>query len=253
MDGQGWQRYLADYHGANAGITEAALEHARHDRHGTAYDWLAAAVPRPAGDVVDLACGSCPTQPRLDYRSYLGIDSSPAEVAAAGAAGRGPVRVGDVTDLQLPDATADTVIISMALMLLPLQETLAEVARVLRPGGTLAAIVPATWPLRPPDLVPLGVLVVCLGGPGSMPHQLGSRRLGRATAAAGLSVRSLARERFPFPLATPADADLAVRALYTPGRSDRQRRRAAAALVRLPSSMQLPVPLLRLVAVRPVG
>jgi hypothetical protein len=135
----------------------------------------------------------------------------------------------------------------------PLQETLAEVARVLRPGGTLAAIVPATWPLRPPDLVPLGVLVVCLGGPGSMPHQLGSRRLGRATAAAGLSVRSLARERFPFPLATPADADLAVRALYTPGRSDRQRRRAAAALVRLPSSMQLPVPLLRLVAVRPVG
>jgi hypothetical protein len=92
----------------------------------------------------------------------------------------------------------------------PLQETLAEVARVLRPGGTLAAIVPTTWPLRPTDLE-------------TCP-----------------SPAWVAQDRCP----TTSDPD---------AWGGLRRRRAAAALVRLPSSMQLPVPLLRLVAVRQGG
>jgi hypothetical protein len=91
-----------------------------------------------------------------------------------------------------------------------LQETLAEVARVLRPGGTLAAIVPTTWPLRPTDLV-------------TCP-----------------SPAWVAQDRCP----TTSDPD---------AWGGLRRRRAAAALVRLPSLMQLPVPLLRLVAVRKGG
>jgi SAM-dependent methyltransferase len=91
----------------------------------------------------------------------------------------------------------------------PLQETLAEVARVLRPGGTLAAIVP-TWPLRPTDLVTCS------------------------------SPAWVAQDRCPTTLDPDAWGGL-------------RRRRAAAALVRLPSSMQPPVPLLRLVAVRQGG
>jgi hypothetical protein len=57
MKGPDWDTYVDTYHGGHPGITEQALHHARHPVHGTAYEWLAAALPDPAGDVVDLACG----------------------------------------------------------------------------------------------------------------------------------------------------------------------------------------------------
>lgn len=243
-----WPNYIADYHRDHPGITEAALGHARHPRLGTAHEWLASAVDAPAGDVLDLACGSCPTQPHLSYSSYLGVDRSEAELDAARAAGRGPVRLGDVTALDLPDSSVDTVIMSMALMLVPLRETLSQVARVLRPGGAFVAMVPAIGPVKARDLPAVAALSLALRGPGSMPGTVTAARAGHALRTAGLVPVSARRARFPFPLRTPDDYALAVASLYTPGRSDRQLRRAEQWPRRIPGARELPVPLLRIVA-----
>ena len=245
-----WAAYLATYHAGHPGITETALNHARHPVHGSAYQWLAEVAPDPAGDVVDLACGSSPLQPLVNHRSYVGVDQSAAELSAARTAGRGPVVLGDITDLDLPDASADTVIMSMALMLVPLAPVLDQVARLLRPGGIFVTMAPTTWPVKAHDLPAVAVLSAALRGPGSMPRRLGSAALQRQLGKAGLRITSLTRERFPFPLSTARDARLAVQSLYTPGRTADQLRRAESWLTRLPGRTELPVPLLRLAARR---
>ncbi len=243
-----WDRYVEAYHDGHPGITEEALQHARHPVHGSAYEWLADALPDPAGDVVDLACGSCPMQSHIAYSSYLGIDRNEAELTAARSAGRGPVALGDVTDLDLPDDSADTIVMSMALMLVPLAETLSQVARVLRPGGTFAAMVPATGPISIQDVPALLALTAALRGPGSMPRQLSRRSLERHLVNAGLAQVRVARQRFPFPLTCDTDARLAVTSLYTPGRTPGQLQRAERWLTAVPGAAQLPVPLLRVTA-----
>lgn len=247
---RGWSQYIAEYHRTHPGITEAALEHARHPVHGTAYQWLAAAVPGPHGDVLDLACGSAPMHDRLEHRSYLGIDASAAELQAARAAGRGRVTLGDVTRVPVPDTSIDTAVMSMALMLVPLRATLEQVARVLRPGGTFAAMVPAVGPLVPGDLRPLVALSLPLHGPGRMPALLRAGPLARALLEAGLQPRSKAAVRFPFGVTTADHAELAVRSLYTPGSTAVQRARAARRLVSLRRPLELPVPILRFTATK---
>ena len=243
-----WDAYVDAYHDGHPGITEEALQHARHPVHGSAYEWLAEALPDPAGDVVDLACGSCPMQSHIVAGSYLGIDRNEAELAAARTAGRGPVALGDVTELDLPDDSADTIVMSMALMLVPLAETLSQVVRILRPGGTFAAMVPATGPISIRDVPALLALTAALRGPGSMPRQLSARALRRHLGHAGLAEVRIARRRFPFPITADADARLAVTSLYTPGRTGRQLHRAERWLTAVPGGTQLPVPLLRVTA-----
>ena len=248
-----WDAYVSEYHHTHAGITETAFAHARHPVHGSAHEWLASAVPASAGHVVDLACGTCPVQPHLQYDTYLGIDRSADELAAARGLGRGPVQQGDVADLGIPDASVDTVIMSMALMLVPVDETLSEVARVLRPGGLFAALVPALGPVKLGDLPAIAALAVALRGPGSMPAQLGRRYVVGALRRAGLEPLALSRKRFPFRVANRQDAQLAVSSLYTPGRTAAQLNRAELWLTRLPGRVVLPVPLLRVTAIRSVG
>jgi SAM-dependent methyltransferase len=244
-----WKTYIASFHQQHPGVTEQALEHARDRGLGTGYDWLAEAIPNGATSVLDLACGSAPLFPRLLPAAYLGIDNSPAELDLARAAGRGPVQLGDVTHLPLADASMDAVVMSMAFMLVPMDEVLAEVVRVLRPGGTFAALVPATGPLRVSDVAPLVMLSLPLGGPGRMPQQLHRGRLARRVAATGLRPGSLQRRRFPFPVRDRSDAELAVRSLYTPGVSPAARERAVDWLARL-GPRELPVPLMRFTATK---
>lgn len=245
-----WSAYIAGFHQQHPGITEEALDHARHPDWGTGYDWLAEAVPDGANTVLDLACGSAPMQPRLSAATYLGIDLSSAELATARAAGRGPVHLGDVTALPARDGSVDAVIMSMAFMLVPQERVLAEVARVLRPGGTFAALVPATRPVRVADLLPVAALSLPMRGPGRMPQQVHTGRLARQLIAAGLRPGARQCRRFPFPVANPADAGLAVRSLYTPGVDGQRRNRAVSLLERL-APVELPVPLLRFTATKP--
>ena len=255
MPATDWRGYLSDYHCANAGITESALNHASHPRVGNAYSWLAKSIPGHAGStpqqrVLDIGCGSAPMQEVLFGPDYLGVDRSRSELLAATTLGRGPVAMADATQLPLAGRSVDVVVMSMSLMLLPVTEALREAGRVLRPGGILAAMVPALWPLSFGDARTLLALSLPLRGPGAMPAQLGIRSLTKALSEAGFANLVFDRKRFEFPLRSSADADLAVQSLYTPGRTPQQLAAARQKLHRLAGKAALPIPLLRVVATR---
>ena len=112
---------------------------------------------------------------------------------------------------------------SLGLMLVePFAAAVTEVARVLKPGG-MFALLPAMWPLHSRDLLPVLALSVLLRGPGKMPQRVSRRRATSCLSQAGFDVLDESHvRRFPFPLRTVEDAQLAVEALYTPGRTPDQ-------------------------------
>ena len=103
-------------------------------------------------DIVEIGCGTGVVARALVSRTgfsgrVIGIEQSPTLVEVAnrlaaegGVVDRIEFRVGDIHDLDLPDASADAVIAhtTMSHVTDPLA-VLDEAARVLRPGGTFAA------------------------------------------------------------------------------------------------------------------
>ena len=134
-----WAAYLARYHDERPGITEDVLGPARDGAGRSPYDWLVEAAPCH-GLIVDLGCGSAPVGRCLATGArYFGVDRSQGELRRAG---RVAVARADGAALPLADATADAVVASMVLMVMPrLEAALDEVRRVLRPGGALVATV----------------------------------------------------------------------------------------------------------------
>ena len=149
-----WPRYLADFHRDRAGVVEAVLSRSVGGDH-TPYRWLARAVGGGARTVLDLACGSGPVSRELtgDGRTVIGLDLSSAELRLAAERGPGPWIRGDGLRLPFKDGSLDAVTSSIGLVVItPLTALMAEITRVLRPGGVLAAIAPALRPLSPSDL-----------------------------------------------------------------------------------------------------
>lgn len=116
-------------------------------------------APLPEGPVLDLACGDGHLLALLQHaipRPLQGVDLSRGELAAA------RTRLGDsvvlhqarAQALPLADASLAAVTSHMALMLMAdAPQVVAEIARVLRPGGRLLALVPraaAPGSARPP-------------------------------------------------------------------------------------------------------
>lgn len=109
-------------------------------------------APRPKERCLDVGTGTGEvprqlarlTKPPIEV---VGIDSSPSMLARVGALPeRWSVRLGDVRALPLPVAAFDTVIAAFLLHLLDpvdLPTALAEIRRVLRPGGRLVTVTPA--------------------------------------------------------------------------------------------------------------
>ncbi|WP_432825128.1 class I SAM-dependent methyltransferase [Dactylosporangium sp. CA-092794] len=139
-----WDRHAADYD-RRMGIAER-----RYFRDTRA--WLAG---QATGDTLEVAVGTGLNLPHYPPGVRLtGVEWSPAmlEQARRRAADLGltaDLRLGDAQALAFPDASFDTVLCSFGLCAIPDgRAAIAEMARVLRPGGTLllADHVPSTVP-----------------------------------------------------------------------------------------------------------
>ncbi len=146
------REHLLEVHRLNAGFTETCAWASRDVRGRNSYQWLAELIdPQAHTDVLDLACGSGRLSALCHERHgeavrLVGVDMSEHELSLARS------RLGDaqVTLHQglaqdmgvLDDESVDVTLCHWALTLMdPVGPALAEVARVLRPGGVFGAIV----------------------------------------------------------------------------------------------------------------
>ena len=250
MDENDWRRYIAAYHNARPGITERLFQ-----RTGTSpYAWLAKPLRLVRGAVVDLACGSAPTRTLLPDADWVGIDSSSGELAEAAQRGRGPLVRASADALPLPSGTVSAVCAAMCLpVLTPLEQVLGEIRRVLRPGGMLAALVPARLGPSPSGLLGWAGVMRTLGAVHQpWPNPQARDGLARVLRHAGFAIRSDERRVFNLTLDSPADAALLVDALYLPGLSTERAEAAKHTLAAWAGSgRRLPLPLRRVVAELP--
>jgi ubiquinone/menaquinone biosynthesis C-methylase UbiE len=250
-----WADYLAGFHADRTGVVEDVLSRALRADHSP-YRWLGRAVSADATVVVDLASGSGPVARELaqNGRTVVGVDLSAEELRLAQRRGAGPLVQADARVLPFRDGSVDVVTSALGLVVVrPLATVLAEVTRVLRPGGVLAAIAPAARPLAPADLRQLGQLNVRLRAKPRFPGPVELAGFRRTLQEQGLTVVEDKRERYRFTVTTSDDAALLLSALYLPLTPQA---RIAAALDYLSEaaerrgSVEIAIPMRRLVAIK---
>jgi SAM-dependent methyltransferase len=133
---------MVGFHATRPGATAAAL--VRGDVGGGSSYARLAALAAPGQRVLDLGCGDGALLDALAARGVgdaIGVDLAAGDLARARARGHRVVR-GRAEALPLADGACDLVLCHLALMLMgDLDAVAAEVARVLAPGGRLAAVV----------------------------------------------------------------------------------------------------------------
>ncbi len=151
-DGERLRDHLRAVHDQAAGFTQACATACRDDQGRNSYEWLCGACAPQAGEaVLDLACGSgvlldlCRDRYPRGVDLY-GIDMSAAELVLARdrLAGRGvALHEGLAHKIDMAgDGAFQAVLCHWALTLMdPIDPVLAEIGRVLAPGGLFAAIV----------------------------------------------------------------------------------------------------------------
>lgn len=252
-----WRQYLANFHRERAGVVEAVLTRTFAGEHDhSPYRWLARAVSAGSRLVLDLACGSGPMSRELVQpgRTVVGLDLSAEELALASKRGPGPWVRADALALPFADESVDAVTSSIGLVVVqPLDRVIAEVARVLKPGGVLATIAPALRPLAPRDVRLLSRINTRLRTKPQFPGPVELTGLARTLLAHGMRRVEDARERYCFTVASRADAELMLSALYLP--STRKSRIEAATelledrLLRR-GPIEVAIPMRRLVAIK---
>jgi SAM-dependent methyltransferase len=249
MNDDRWDDYLVSFHGERAGITEAILGRASAHDASDPYDWILEALPAD-GVIVDVACGSAPLAARAT-RGWIGLDRNRAELDLASRVAPGRVLLADATSAPLSAGAADAVVCSMALMVVDDPgRVVAEMARLLRGGGRLVALLPATAPLTLRDRARYVRLLAAL-----RLRRLPFRHHGLLgdplppIAAAGLTLVSADRRSFAYPLTEPGDGLRWLRSLYLPG-IDAHRWRAAQRVVQRWTGSSIGMPLHRLVVTK---
>lgn len=240
-----WDGYIERFHAGRPGVTEALLGRSVDDEDRTAYDWITEDLP--AGLVVDVGCGSGPTQPMVP--PWVGVDRSRAELDEARRHGRGPLVAASASALPLRDRSVDAAMAVMSLMVIDdPAAAVAELARVLRSGGTLRVLLPTDRPLTAADRARYGLLLAVVGRR-SMPFPRPDVAAdpGPLLAAAGFEVVSDERRRFRFTVTGRDDADLFIDSLYLPNVSAR-RVSLARAVTRSSGHGEIGIPLRRVTA-----
>lgn len=189
------EQFLIDFHNAHPGLTSKAFGQLPVKRGGlpmpSSYAALAEWVPVRGGPlkVLDLACGDGHLLSLLSARKQIGLgliglDISSAELDIA------RLRLGDdvalieanARHMSIPDDALDYVLCHMALMLMDdSDQVLSEIHRVLKPGGTLAAVVGS----RPPPSLAFSRYIQALSNYTRVPElkeiRFGDRRWGSET------------------------------------------------------------------------
>jgi SAM-dependent methyltransferase len=245
-----WHPYLAEFHRERPGITESVLHRARADDGGNPYTWLAQALATDVtAPAVDVACGSGPLA--ATSSGWVGLDRNLAELRLAAELAPGRVVVADATAAPLRSGGAQAVICSMALMLFDdPKRAVAEMARLLRVGGRLVALLPATAPLTLRDRARYVRLLAALRlRRFPFRHQWVLSQPARLLTSTGLTLASLEQRRFAYPITDPDVAALWTRSLYLPGVRAR-RLQAARRITERWTGTSMGIPLRRLVAAK---
>lgn len=146
------REHLLEVHRQHPGFTEACAARCRDASGRNSYEWLAEVVdPTEHRTLLDLACGSGALTALCHERfagrvTLIGVDMSAEELALARKRVPDPAVVlhcGMAQEMRfIADDSIDVVICHWALTLMdPIEPVLAELRRVLRPNGILAAIV----------------------------------------------------------------------------------------------------------------
>ena len=152
--GNAAEQYVMCFHDAMPGITEQLYGHARTADGQLSYALLCGAGGTLTGNtVVDLACGSGPLAERLARAVgpagwVWGIDLNANELRLARtrlhAIPHVRFRQESAQCLSFPSASVDAVFCHMAFMLFdPAEPVVSEMARILKPGGLFAAVLPS--------------------------------------------------------------------------------------------------------------
>jgi len=220
------------------------------DRFGRSpEEWLTAALAGADGPVLDIRCSADHPATRVRLRW------------ARGGTGGGPDALGRADRLPVRTNAAAGVRATMCLPVLePLDGLFAELRRVLRPTGTLAALVPSGsgyGPLRwHPSRAPGRALDRALTGHPGFRHQTARDHLAWLFHAADFAVLTDQRQVFWLPIpdadtAAAAVAGLVPAAVWPPDVEPERLRHAKAELTRLAGDgIRLPIPLRLLVGRR---
>lgn len=244
--GSRWQHYLNEFHESHPGITEDVLGQATFDER-TPYEWLAQSASY-SGPTLDLACGSAPLFHVREWRDWVGLDRSWAELQRASDRGAPTLVSGDATSLPFPSNSFQSVVCSMAIMLLqPLDEVLAEIYRVLQPDGTAVFTLPGSVPVTKRDLLFYAQLMWALRRTHlAYPNDVKLVHLTRVLRAVGFERVSDERVRFSYHFADSIAARRFVDSLYLPAVSA-ARKAPAYALAQRYVGVEIGVPLRRIV------
>lgn len=244
-----WDTYLEHFHDERPGITEDVLGRCRAEGR-TPYQWCAEPLVGMTGPVIDLACGSGPVAALVP--DWIGVDRSDAELRAARERRRGPLLHAAAMALPFPSASARGAICSMALQVVDEPgAALAELARIVRPGGRVVLLLPTSGPLPWRHAGRYLELQLALRRRIRYPNDaaLTAERLRDMAARTGLQVTSDDRAGFALPIEGRADASLLLRSLYLPGVSER-RFEAGRHVIERSAGTALTVPLRRIVLER---
>jgi len=187
-------------------------------------------------------------------RMVVGLDRSEHELALAAGQSPGPWVQADGLHLPFRDSSIDVVTSCLGLVVVqPISQVLAEVARVLRPGGVLAGIAPAVRPLAARDVRTLTSINARLRTTPQFPGPVELTGFARVLAGVGMRAVEDARERYCFGIRSRADAELVMAALYLPSTRLERVERAVDYLVdRLARQevVEVAIPMRRIVAIK---